>query len=209
MRFEINATKRDSQGTGASRRLRRAGRVPGIVYGGGKPAQAVSMDHRELFLVLRQEASRASILSLIVDGQPESVLLKDVQLHPYKQQIMHVDFQRVDATQKVYMKVPLHFLNADIAPGVKLQGGVVSHVMNEVEVVCLPEDLPEYIEVDLKDLAIGHSLHLSQLKLPPGVELVLLQRGEDPAVATILSPEAEGADAAEEEGAAEEDGAAA
>lgn len=202
MHFEINATKRDSQGTGASRRLRRAGRVPGIVYGGGKPAQAVSMDHRELFLVLRQEASRASILSLIVDGQPESVLLKDVQLHPYKQQIMHVDFQRVDATQKVHMRVPLRFLNADIAPGVKLQGGVVSHVMNEVEVVCLPKDLPEYIEVDLKDLAIGHSLHLSQLKLPPGVELALLQRGEDPAVATILSPEAEEADAAEGDGTA-------
>ncbi len=202
MHFEINATKRDSQGTGASRRLRRAGRVPGIIYGGGKPAQAVSMDHKELFLVLRQEASRSSVLRLSVDGQPESVLLKDVQLHPYKQQIMHVDFQRVDATHKVHMKVPLHFLNGDIAPGVKLQGGVVSHVMNEVEVVCLPKDLPEFIEVDLKDLAAGHSLHLSHIKLPPGVELPLLQRGEDPAVATILGAKADEAGAAEEGGPA-------
>ncbi len=202
MHFEINATKREAQGTGASRRLRRAGRVPGIVYGGDKPAQPVSIDHKELFLVLRQEASHSSVLGLNVDGQTESVLLKDVQLHPYKQQILHVDFQRVDATHKVHVKVPLHFLNGDIAPGVKLQGGVLSHVMNEVEVVCLPKDLPEYIEVDLKDLSAGHSLHLSHLKLPPGVGLPLLARGEDPTVATILGAKAEEAGAAEEGGPA-------
>lgn len=202
MHFEINATKRDAQGTGASRRLRRAGRVPGIVYGGGKPAQAVSLDHKELFQLLRQEASHSSILGLNLEGQKEQVLLKDVQLHPYKQQIMHVDFQRVDATHKVHVKVPLHFLNGDIAPGVKLQGGVLSHVMTEVEVVCLPKDLPEFIEVDLKDLSAGHSLHLSHLKLPPGVELPQLQRGEDPAVATILGAKAGESGAAEEGGAA-------
>jgi len=186
MHFEINATSRQAQGTGASRRLRRAGRVPGIIYGGHKPAQPISLDHKELFLVLRQEASHSSVLDLKVDGQPQPVLLKDVQMHPYKRQIMHVDFQRVDATHKVHVKVPLHFLNGDIAPGVKLQGGVLSHVMTEVEVVCLPKDLPEYIEVDLKDLSVGHSLHLSHIKLPPGVELPQLARGEDPTVATIL-----------------------
>lgn len=202
MHFEINATSRQAQGTGASRRLRRAGQVPGIIYGGDKPAQPISVDHKELFLVLRQEASHSSVLDLKVDGQPEPVLLKDVQLHPYKQQIMHVDFQRVDATHKVHVKVPLHFLNGDIAPGVKLQGGVLSHVMTEVEVVCLPKDLPEYIEVDLKDLSAGHSLHLSHIKLPPGVELPQLARGEDPTVATILGAKAEAAEGGEGEGTA-------
>ncbi|MFN3593550.1 MAG: 50S ribosomal protein L25/general stress protein Ctc [Thiobacillaceae bacterium] len=202
MHFEINATTRQAQGTGASRRLRRAGRVPGILYGGDKPAQPISMDHNELFLVLRQEAAHASVLDLKVDGQPEPVLLKDVQLHPYKQQIMHVDFQRVDATHKVHVKVPLHFLNGDIAPGVKLQGGVLSHVMTEVEVACYPKDLPEYIEVDLKDLSAGHSLHLSHIKLPPGVELPQLARGEDPTVATILGAKAEAAEGGEGEGTA-------
>ncbi len=202
MHFEINATSRQAQGTGASRRLRRAGQVPGIIYGGDKPAQPISLDHKELFLVLRQEASHSSVLDLKVDGQPEPVLLKDVQLHPYKQQIMHVDFQRVDATHKVHVKVPLHFLNGDIAPGVKLQGGVLSHVMTEVEVVCYPKDLPEYIEVDLKDLSAGHSLHLSHIKLPPGVELPQLARGEDPTVATILGAKAEAAEGGEGEGTA-------
>ncbi len=202
MHFEINAAARQAQGKGASRRLRRSGRVPGIVYGAGKDAQPVSLDHKELFLMLRQEASHASVLDLIIDGRREQVLLKDVQLHPYKQQIIHVDFQRVDATHKVHVKVPLHFLNGDIAPGVKLQGGVVSHVMTEVEVVCLPKDLPEYIEVDLKDLAAGHSLHLSHLKLPPGVELPQLARGEDPTVATILGAKAEEGAGAEEGGPA-------
>lgn len=202
MHFEINATSRQAQGTGASRRLRRAGQVPGIIYGGDKPAQPISLDHKELFLVLRQEASHSSVLDLKVDGQPQPVLLKDVQLHPYKQQIMHVDFQRVDATHKVHVKVPLHFLNGDIAPGVKLQGGVLSHVMTEVEVVCLPKDLPEYIEVDLKDLSAGHSLHLSHIKLPPGVELPQLARGEDPTVATILGAKAEAAEGGEGEGTA-------
>jgi large subunit ribosomal protein L25 len=202
MHFEINANKRDLQGTGASRRLRRAGRVPGIVYGGEKGAQAIDMDHQQLFLVLRQEASHSSVLGLSVDGQKESVLLKDVQVHPYRQQIMHVDFQRVDATHKVHMKVPLHFLNGDTCPGVKLQGGVMSHVMNEVEVVCLPQDLPEFIEVDLGELASGHSVHLSHLKPPAGVELPLLQRGEDPTVATILGAKSEVAEEGGEGGEA-------
>ena len=204
MQFEVNANKRTVQGTGASRRLRHAGRVPGIVYGGGSDAQPIEIDHLHLALQVRHEAFHSSIISLDVDGEKQSVLLKDMQVHPYKQQIMHVDFQRIDATHKVHMKVPLHFLNGDIAPGVKLQGGVVSHVMNEVEVVCLPGQLPEYIEVDLSNLASGHSIHLSHLKLPEGLDLPALHRGEDPTVATIL-----GAKAEVEEGAEGGEGAAA
>lgn len=186
MQFEINARKRDGQGTGASRRLRRAGRVPGIVYGGNKDAQAVDLDHKELYFSLKNEAFHSSILSLNVEGAKESVLLKDYQMHPYKPLVMHVDFQRVDSTHKIHVKVPLHFLNADIAPGVKLGGGVVNHLMTEVEVVCLPGSLPEFIEVDLSGLEAGHTVHLSDLKLPAGVEFAALIRGEDQGVANIL-----------------------
>lgn len=186
MQIEINATKRDGQGTGASRRLRHAGRVPGIVYGGGKDAQPVDLDHKELYFSLKNEAFHSSVLSMNLDGARESVLLRDYQMHPYKQQVLHVDFQRVDATHTIHVKVPLHFLNADVAPGVKLGGGVVNHLMTEVEVVCLPGSLPEFIEVDLSSLDAGHTVHLSELKLPAGVELVALQRGEDHGVANIL-----------------------
>ena len=187
MQIEINAKKRDVQGTGASRRLRHAGRVPGIVYGGGKDAQSVDLDHKELYFSLKNEAFHSSVLNLNMDGAKESVLLRDYQMHPYKQLVMHVDFQRVDANQKIHVKVPLHFLNADIAPGVKLGGGVVSHLMTEVEVICLPGSLPEFIEVDLANLDSGHSVHLSELKLPAGVEIAALVRGEDHGVANILA----------------------
>lgn len=184
MAIEINAIKRDLQGTSASRRLRRAGRVPGIVYGGeGKPAN-IDMDHNELFQALRKEAFYSSVLSLNLDGKKETVLLRDVQRHAYKALVLHVDFQRVDATHKLHQKVPLHFVNADIAPGVKTQGGIVSHVITEVDVTCLAADLPAFIEVDLKDLSAGHSIHVSQLKLPKGVEVVHHGEG-DPVVATI------------------------
>jgi large subunit ribosomal protein L25 len=191
MQMEIKAAKRDGQGSGASRRLRHAGRVPGIVYGGDKAPQAIDLDHKELVLNLRHESFHSSVLSLDLDGEKQSVLLKDVQAHPYKRQILHVDFLRVDASHKIHTKVPLHFVNAEVCPGVKLEGGVVSHVMTEVDVTCLPSNLPEFIEVDLKDLASGHSVHLSHLKLPAGVESVLLHRGEDPTVATILGAKAE------------------
>ncbi len=200
MQFEINASKRTVQGTGASRRLRRAGKVLGIVYGSGQPAQSIEIDHLHLMLQVRHEAFHSSILSLNIEGEKQSVLLKDIQAHPYKKQLMHVDFQRVDATHKVHMKVPLHFLNGDIAPGVKLQGGLLSHVMNEVEVVCLPGQLPEFLEVDLAHLESGNSVHLSEIKLPEGVDVPLLHRGEDPTIATILGAKAE---AEAEEGAAE------
>jgi len=152
MHIEINASKRATQGTGASRRLRRAGRVPGIVYGGGADAQAVDLDHKELFFALKNEAFHASVLDLNLEGAKQSVLLRDYQMHPYKPLVLHVDFQRVDATHKIHVKVPLHFINADIAPGVKLGGGVVNHILTEADVTCLPSALPEYIEVDLGKL---------------------------------------------------------
>ncbi len=190
MQIELNAVKRDLQGTGASRRLRRAGRVPGVVYGGGKEAQSIDVDHKELYFSLKNEAFHSSVLTLNLDGAQESVLLRDFQMHPYKPFVLHVDFQRVDATHIVHVKVPLHFTNADTAPGVKLSGGVVSHLYTEVEVACLPADLPEFIEVDLSELASGHSLHMSHLKLPQGVELSGLH-GEDPTVVTILGAKAE------------------
>jgi large subunit ribosomal protein L25 len=186
MQLEFNAKKRDGQGTGASRRLRRTGRVPAIIYGGTEKPQPIDIDHRELFQLLRKEAFYSSVLTVNIDGVKETCLLRDVQRHPYRQVILHADFQRVDATHKLHQKVPLHFINADIAPGVKLGGGIVQHVLTDIEVRCLPKDLPAFIEVDLKDLVAGHSLHVSQLSLPAGVE-VIVHKGEDPVVATILT----------------------
>ena len=193
MLIEFNAQKRTLQGTGASRRLRRAGRVPGVVYGGEQPAEAIDFDHNEIFHKLKQETFHASVLTMVIDGGRQNVLLRDVQMHPFKRQVMHLDFQRVDASHKIHTKVPLHFINADIAPGVKLQGGIVSHVLTELEGSCLPGDLPEYIEVDLKDVAAGHSLHLSAVAMPKGVE-PLLHKGEDPVVAAITIPRGAAAD---------------
>jgi large subunit ribosomal protein L25 len=185
MKIEVNATKRAAQGTGASRRLRNAGRVPGILYGGVAQPQSIEIDHNELFQHLRKEAFYSSVLTLKVEGAEEMCLLRDVQRHPFRPLILHVDFQRIDASHKIHQKVPLHFVNAEIAPGVKLDGGMVQHVMNEVDVRCLPKDLPSFIEVDLCKLEAGHSMHVTELKLPEGVEVVL-HKGEDPVVATIV-----------------------
>jgi large subunit ribosomal protein L25 len=185
MQIEFNANKRELQGTSASRRLRRASRVPGIIYGGTAQPQAIEFDHNELFQHLRKEAFYSSVLTMNLDGAKEMCLLRDVQRHAYKPIILHVDFQRIDATHVIHQKVPLHFVNADIAPGVKLAGGMVQHVMTELDVKCLPKDLPAFIEVDLKDLAGSASLHVLQLKLPAGVEAVL-HKGDDPVVATIV-----------------------
>ncbi len=190
MKIALKATSRSVQGTGASRRLRRADKVPGIVYGGGKDASVIELDHNEIFHKLRLEAFHASILDLELDGKSEKVLLRDVQMHAWKQNVLHIDFQRVDAGKPIHMKVPLHFVNADIAPGVKLSGGIVSHILNEINISCLPKDLPEFIEVDLRDLAAGSSIHLSDLKFPAGVESVALHRKEDRSVATIIIPRA-------------------
>ena len=196
MNFEVIAQARAEQGSGASRRLRNAGRVPAIVYGAGKDAQAVTLDHNTIYHALRVEAFHASVLSLNVDGQVEKVLLRDVQHHPFRQLILHVDFQRVDPNAKLHIKVPLHFINADLAPGVKLGGGIISHVLNEVDVSCLPADLPEFIEVDLANLGAGQSIHMADLKLGNGVELVALHRGDNQTVANC-SGKAGGEEAAE------------
>ena len=185
MSIEINAVKRDVKGTGASRRTRRAGNVPGVVYGAGKDAVNIEMNTKELFLQFRHEAFHASILSLNLDGKKENVLLRDFQMHPVRNTIQHMDFQRVSANEKIHVKVPFHFLNAETAPGVKIGGGIVAHILTEAEVSCLPKDLPEFIEVDLAALEIGHSVHLSQITLAKGVEFVALAHGNDAAVAAI------------------------
>ncbi|MEP6877817.1 MAG: 50S ribosomal protein L25/general stress protein Ctc [Nitrosospira sp.] len=196
MQMEISASKRTLQGKGASRRLRGSGKVPGVIYGGENPAQAIELDHNGLYHKLKLEAFHASILSMDLDGQKEQVLLRDIQMHPFKLQVLHIDFQRVDKNKKIHMKVPLHFINAEIAPGVKLSAGLVSHVLTELDVSCLPKDLPEFITVDLTDLAAGNTLHLSDLKLPEGVEIPTLIRGENLPVATIVIPRAVAAEEA-------------
>jgi len=205
MSIEINATIRKAQGTGASRRLRNTGRVPGVVYGVGD-VKLIDLDHNDLYYKLRNEAFHASILSLNLEGKKEQVLLRDFVMHPFRQQVQHIDFQRVDAKKKMHIKVPLHFLNEAIAPGVKVGGGKVSHVMNELDITCLPKDLPQFIEVDLSKLELGHSVHVSDLKLPNGVEVAShgTHAGEA-VVATVQVPRG----MAEAEVTAEADAAAA
>ncbi len=188
MAIEINARKRETQGTGAARRLRRKGMVPGLVYGGEKDALNIELDHKDLYLNLRNERFHASILTLDVAGAKEQVLLRSVNMHPYKPQVQHVDFQRVQKNRKLHMKVPLHFANAEKSPGVKDQGGVVNHVLNELDITCLPDDLPEFVEVDLGNLSVGNSIHARELKLPKGVEAVL-SKDENPVVATVVVPQ--------------------
>ena len=185
MTIEIKAVKRDAKGTGASRRLRHAGSVPGVVYGAGKEAVTILVDAKELFLEFRHEAFHASVLDLNLDGKKESVLLRDFQMHPVRNTIQHVDFQRVSATEKIHVKVPFHFINADIAPGVKLSGGIVAHISTEAEVSCLAKDLPEFIEVDVAKLEMGHAIHFSEIALPKGVTFVQLAHGTDAAVVSI------------------------
>lgn len=185
MTIEIKAVKRDAKGTGASRRLRHAGSVPGVVYGAGKEAVTILVDAKELFLEFRHEAFHASVLDLNLDGKKESVLLRDFQMHPVRNTIQHVDFQRVSATEKIHVKVPFHFINADIAPGVKLSGGIVAHIFTEAEVSCLAKDLPEFIEVDVAKLEMGHAIHFSEIALPKGVTFVQLAHGTDAAVVSI------------------------
>ncbi|MFT3759687.1 50S ribosomal protein L25/general stress protein Ctc [Thauera sp.] len=184
MQIQFKATKRDAQGTGASRRLRRAGQLPGIIYGTSE-ALPITLDHNELYHMLRKEAFHSSVLSIDVNGKKETVVLRDTQWHAFKPQVLHIDFQRVAADQKMHLKVPLHFVGDDACPAVKLGGCIVSHVLNELDVQCLPKDLPEFVEVNLSALEAGQSVHVSQIKLPAGVELV--QHGDsDPVVASSL-----------------------
>jgi large subunit ribosomal protein L25 len=189
MQIEISASKRGAQGTGASRRLRRAGRVPGVLYGGKEAPVNIEFDHNHLFQAARKEAFHASIISLVLDGQKLEVLLRAMNMHPFKLEVQHVDFQRVLADQKIHMRVPLHFVNQEQSPAVKSAGAVVNHVLNDIDVSCLPADLPEFIEVDLSNLTIGHSVPVKELKLPAGVEPVL-HRGENPVVASASIPRA-------------------
>jgi large subunit ribosomal protein L25 len=188
MKIEVTAFPRAQQGTGASRRLRTSGRVPGVVYGAGGAAQAVELDQHALLRQLKMEAFHASILDMTVNGARQQVLLRDFQMHPWKPIVLHVDFQRVDKTRKIHMRVPLHFLNVDISPGVKVGGGVVQHVMNDIEIQCLPDDLPEFVEVDLKDLQLGHSIHVAELVLPNGVETTAKLKHDNPALVTVQVP---------------------
>jgi large subunit ribosomal protein L25 len=206
MAIEINATNRKAQGTGASRRLRNTGRVPGVLYGSGD-VNLIEMDHNELYYKLRAEAFHASILTLNLEGKKESVLLRDFVMHPFRQQVQHIDFQRVDAKKKMHIKVPLHFLNEGIAPGVKEGGGKISHVMTDLDITCLPKDLPAFIEVDLGKLELGHSVHVADLKLPSGVEIAAHgTHAAEAVVATVQVPrgalEAEAEEAAAAEAAA-------
>jgi large subunit ribosomal protein L25 len=181
--MKVVATTRSAQGSSASRRLRHSGKVPGIIYGGQGEPTVIEMDHNPLYHSMRVEAFHSSILDMEIDGKPEKVLLRDVQWHAYKQQVMHVDFQRVAADQKIHIKVPLHYVNQENSPAVKLVGGIVSHVLTEIDVTCLPGNLPEFIEVDLSELTPGHPLHLSSVKLPEGVTAV--QTKEDPVLVTV------------------------
>jgi len=185
MKIEFIASTRALQGTGASRRLRRANKVPGVVYGGDKPVSVIEIDHNPLFHAMRKEAFHASILDMKLDGQVEQVLLRDYTMHAFKQQIQHIDFQRVDPKKPIHIRVPLHFINATESEAVKFGGALVSHVLNDVEVACLPKDLPEFIEVDLKDIAAGHSVHVKELKLPAGVRIITHGK-ENPVVATAV-----------------------
>ncbi len=196
MQFELNAQARALQGSGASRRLRRAKKVPAIIYGGSAAPEMIELDHNDLILSLAKEAFHSSIITLKVDGKAQTVLLRDAQMHAYKPQVLHADFQRIDATHAVHQKVPLHFINAEAAPGVKLAGGTVSHSMNEVDVTCLPQDLPAFIEVDLKDLEAGQTLHVSQLAFPQGVKPVM-HGSDDPVVVGITAKKAAAAEGEE------------
>ena len=198
--MKFNATTRSVQGTSASRRLRRAGRVPGIVYGGSSAPANVELDHNEIYHALRKEAFHSSILSMQLDKKNEQVLVRSVQWHPYKQQVLHVDFQRVTATEELTTRVPLHFLNGEESPAVKLASAVITHVLTELEITCLPADLPVSIEVDLGQLESGATVHLSDITLPKGV--VAVQAEVNPALATAL---AKGGGAGDDDGDAEAD----
>jgi large subunit ribosomal protein L25 len=191
--FELDAEFRETQGKGASRRLRHDGKVPAILYGGHNEARRLSLSHQKLLIMLDNERFYSTILSLKVGDQKQAAILKDVQRHPFKNAIVHVDFQRVEDNEKIRISIPLHFKGEAVSPGVKTQGGLVSHIRTEVEITCLPKDLPEFIEVDLSGLSLNESVHLSQLKIPEGVQLVELAK-EDAAVVTIYSPRAEEAE---------------
>lgn len=177
--YEIIAEPREDMGKGASRRLRREGKVPGVVYGANKDAASIMVTQNEIFHHLENEAFYSHILTLKLGKAKEKVVLKDLQRHPYKPVVLHLDLQRIDEKEKLTMRVPLHFINEKQCIGVKEGGGVVSHIMTDLEIVCLPKDLPEYIEVDVAEVNVGEGIHLSDLKLPEGTEIAALMHGGD------------------------------
>ncbi|MFN4361068.1 MAG: 50S ribosomal protein L25/general stress protein Ctc [Hylemonella sp.] len=183
------AFERAKQGTGASRRLRNTGRTPGIVYGGTAEPQLIELDHNALWHALKKEAFHSSILDMELNGKSNQVLLRDVQMHPYKALVLHIDFQRVDANTKLHMKVPLHFSGEENSPAVKIDLCLVNHVVNELEISCLPKDLPEFIAVDLSALKKGDSLHLADLKLPKGVTPVTHGKANPVIVSVVTTAE--------------------
>ena len=212
MAITINATARDDMGKGASRRLRREAKLPGIVYGAGKEPVNITMEQKDIQHQLDNESFYTQVLSLNVDGAAVDVLVRDLQHHPFKMDILHIDFQRVDAKKEVHVLIPLHFENEETSPGVKTEGGAVQHIITEVEVTCLPGDLPEFIVVDVGEMHTDDILHLSDLKLPKGVELAAFKQGvdheHDSAVVSIHARKAEAADDAEEAASDSDDAAA-
>jgi large subunit ribosomal protein L25 len=196
--FELNGEIRTEKGKGENRRLRRTGKIPAIVYGAGKAPMTLSLRHNDVIRNLENEAFYSHILTLKVDGKEESVVLKDIHRHPYKPAVQHLDLFRVSESTKIRMHVPLHFIGGENAPGVRQHGGLVSHLINDVEVNCLPKDLPEYIEVDLSQLDIGDSIHLSSLQLPPGVDLLELAQGGEHDIAVVTILKTRGGEATEE-----------
>ena len=201
--MKFNATLRSVQGSSASRRLRRAGRVPAIVYGASQEPASIELDHNEIYHALRKEEFHASILQMQIDGKSENVLLRTVQWHAYKPQVLHVDFQRVAEGQALHTKVPLHFVNADQAPAVKLSNQMISHVMTELEISCLPGDLPQFIEVDLGNVLAGASVHLADIKLPRGVTYIAHGSEANPVLASAIPVRGAAAAEGEEAAAAE------
>jgi large subunit ribosomal protein L25 len=190
MTISFTATARGPQGTSASRRLRRTGRTPGIVYGADVAALNIELDHNDLWHALKKEDFHSSILTMSFEGKEAQVLLRDVQYHPFKPMVLHIDFQRVDPNKKIHMKVPLHFSGAENSPAVKVGKGIVSHVVNELEVSCLPKDLPHFIAVDLSNLQVGASIHVNDVALPAGVSVVT-GRQHNPVLATASVPKEE------------------
>ena len=213
--FNLIAEFREDQGKGASRRLRREGKVPAIVYGAGRPSRSVCFDHNKVIRQLENESFYSSVLQIKVGDKSQSVIVKDIQRHPSRPIIMHMDFQRIVDDVEIKMNVPLHFVGGDVAPGVKLGGGTVSQIMNDVEISCLPKNLPEYLEVDISELELDAMLHLSDIKLPEGVNLTALMHDDehdhDLAVVSVLPPRVEvepvEEEAEETEAAAAEEGA--
>lgn len=186
---EIKVERRDTDGRGASRRLRKADKVPAIVYGGELPPVSIQIAHNDVWLASQNEWFYSAILDLSLNGDVQKVLLRDMQRHPFKQQLLHIDFQRVDENKAIRIRVPLHFLNEETSPAGKKAGILISHALNDVEISCLPKNLPEFIEVDLGELDVGGIVHLSEIKLPDGVEIPELRLGKEHDVAVVTAQE--------------------